>query len=41
MPHGLSVTLLVVVRPVILLTLEEKRWMCRDDEEPEVEPRLY
>lgn len=41
MPVGLRVTFFVVVRPVDLLREEEKRWMCREDEEPEVEPKLY
>lgn len=41
MPVGLRVTFFFVVRPVDLLTKEEKRWMCREDEEPEVEPKLY
>lgn len=41
MAVGLSDTFLVVVCPVALLTAEEKWWMCREEDEPEVEPRLY
>ena len=41
MPVGLRVTFFVIVRPVDLLREEEKRWMCQEDEEPEIEPKLY